>query len=155
MGLAAGPDRRRSRYKASAWNGARRHTSTQAAGRMEAEAAVDAAPAGDAARRAAQHRETAQSLGISASSLAKEPQEVIEARRQVARIVQRIVAKEHPTKIAACFSVLEKLLSNVLKEPANEKFRTVRFNNPALKAKLFSIPGAVEVCAVTRWTAGA
>ncbi|CAJ1420419.1 unnamed protein product [Effrenium voratum] len=46
---------------------------------------------------------------------------------------------------ANCLQTLRKLLSNVAADPTNEKFRTVKRENKAIKEKILDVPGGEEL----------
>eukprot|EP00906_Rhabdomonas_costata_P025980 RCo037078 len=47
--------------------------------------------------------------------------------------------------------VVLKLLANLLEEPSNPKFRTLRGRNPALQAKLWGVRGGPELMRSLGW----
>eukprot|EP00929_Paragymnodinium_shiwhaense_P114265 TRINITY_DN82603_c0_g1_i1.p1 TRINITY_DN82603_c0_g1~~TRINITY_DN82603_c0_g1_i1.p1 ORF type:complete len:165 (-),score=31.10 TRINITY_DN82603_c0_g1_i1:16-510(-) len=54
----------------------------------------------------------------------------------------------------ACYGVLLKLLGNVVREPAEAKFRSVKSGNATIKAKVFDCPGGSDVLLAAGFVAG-
>lgn len=49
-----------------------------------------------------------------------------------------------PDKADASLAILEKLIKNVIKDPANEKFRIIKLSNPKIYETITSVDPALE-----------
>ena len=47
--------------------------------------------------------------------------------------------------VLACLATIRKLLSNVVSQPLESKFRKIKLGNKAVKEKILSVEGGVEV----------
>lgn len=47
--------------------------------------------------------------------------------------------------VNVCLTTISKLLNNLVNNPTDTKYRSIRINNPALQSKVFVIPGATNV----------
>jgi hypothetical protein len=44
-----------------------------------------------------------------------------------------------------CLEILDKLIRNIVRNPKEEKFRTIKLQNPKIAAAITNVPGAVEI----------
>jgi len=69
-----------------------------------------------------------------------------EAREaQISALLAEIVAANDNEKSIAGLDILHKLISNILKNPADEKFRVLKKTNKAISAKLMSLQPSGKV----------
>ena len=54
-------------------------------------------------------------------------------------------ASDSSENVNVCLTTISKLLSNLVNNPTDVKYRSIRINNPALQSKVFVIPGAINV----------
>lgn len=53
--------------------------------------------------------------------------------------IKTIVASNQPEAVIAGFEILHKLISNILKNPTEDKFRQLKKTNKAIQAKLMGL----------------
>ncbi|KAE9332313.1 hypothetical protein PF008_g15010 [Phytophthora fragariae] len=58
-----------------------------------------------------------------------------------------VLLRQDPARAIAAAETLVKMLTNVVKNPQEEKFRKIRLSNAAIQAKLVAVPGAVDILA--------
>jgi len=46
---------------------------------------------------------------------------------------------------ADCLEILEKLIRNIVRNPTEDKFRTIKLQNPKIAAAITNVPGAVDI----------
>ena len=54
-------------------------------------------------------------------------------------------ASDSSENVNVCLTTISKILSNLINNPNDVKYRSIRVNNPALQSKVFVIPGAINV----------
>ncbi|KAH7482483.1 hypothetical protein PRIC1_006874 [Phytophthora ramorum] len=58
-----------------------------------------------------------------------------------------VLLRQEPARAIAAAETLIKMLTNVVKNPREEKFRKIRLSNAAIQSKLVAVPGAVDILA--------
>uniref|UniRef100_A0AAV1VC69 PUB domain-containing protein n=1 Tax=Peronospora matthiolae TaxID=2874970 RepID=A0AAV1VC69_9STRA len=58
-----------------------------------------------------------------------------------------VLLRQDPTRAITAAETLIKMLSNVVKNPQEEKFRKVRLSNASIQSKLVAVPGAIDILA--------
>ncbi|ETI36756.1 hypothetical protein F441_17059 [Phytophthora nicotianae CJ01A1] len=58
-----------------------------------------------------------------------------------------VLLRQDPPRAITAAETLIKMLTNVAKNPQEEKFRKIRLSNAAIQSKLVSVPGAVDILA--------
>ncbi|KAG7379985.1 hypothetical protein PHYPSEUDO_007894 [Phytophthora pseudosyringae] len=58
-----------------------------------------------------------------------------------------VLLRQEPARAIAAAETLIKMLTNVVKNPQEEKFRKIRLSNAAIQSKVVAVPGAVDILA--------
>jgi len=66
--------------------------------------------------------------------------------------VQDMKSKRSLKTILACVNTCKKCLTNILKNPANDKFRMIKRDHPMVQSKILSVPGGLEFFEMVGWT---
>ncbi|POM66527.1 Hypothetical protein PHPALM_17602 [Phytophthora palmivora] len=58
-----------------------------------------------------------------------------------------VLLRQDPARAITAAETLIKMLTNIVKNPQEEKFRKIRLSNAAIQSKLVTVPGAVDILA--------
>lgn len=64
-----------------------------------------------------------------------------------------VLLRQDPPRAITAAETLIKMLTNVVKNPQEEKFRKVRLSNAAIQSKLVAVPGATDILLEAGFTA--
>lgn len=69
----------------------------------------------------------------------------VAARQAAQREALTLLLRADRAKVRVALELLQKIVGNILGEPAQPKYRTLKVDNPAIKEKVLSCPGAREL----------
>ena len=67
-----------------------------------------------------------------------------EARKQMLRALDTKITQQDDATALAAIEILEKLVSNIVKEPDEPKYRQFKASNPAISKKVLKVAGGLE-----------
>ena len=79
-----------------------------------------------------------------ASSAARDPAAEVAARQAAQREALALLLRGDRAKVRVALELMQKIVGNILGDPAQPKYRTLKVDNAAIKDKILSCPGRLS-----------